>query len=143
MKIIKISWVLLICLFTSVNSVAAKSVAIQIDRYMAVADQPSLSQRNPLEQILQIHFPKSVNTTNQAIRYLLRYSGYSLASIQKLSKPVREMLDLPLPLVDRKLGPITLRAALEVLAGHAFKLVVDPVHRVISFKLKEQYEHYE
>lgn len=144
MKIIRLNWILMISLFIGIYSVVVQAKRItQIDRYMVVLNQPLYAQEKPLEQILQIHFPINVNTINQAIWYLLMHSGYNLASIKKQSKTVREMLDLPLPLVDRRLGPITLRAALEVLAGHAFKLAVDPVHRVISFKLKEEYKRYE
>ncbi len=44
------------------------------------------------------------------------------------------MFALPLPAVHRSLGPMTLRDALKTLAGPAFNLVQDPVHRLITFE---------
>ena len=49
-----------------------------------------------------------------------------------------ELLDLPLPEAHRTLGPLPLRTALAILAGPAFRLVEDPVHRLISFERCEQ-----
>ena len=41
---------------------------------------------------------------------------------------------LPLPEVHRQLGPMSLQQALETLAGPAFQLVEDPVHRLVAFE---------
>jgi type IV pili sensor histidine kinase/response regulator len=116
---------------------------IKIGRYLTMARHPLKAQQDLLSQTIQVRFSRNVKTIGQAMRYLLQYSGYSMCSIKKQPKTVREMLNLPLPLVDRQLGPITLREALRVLVGCSFKLIVDPVHRIISFKLRNKYKYYE
>jgi len=70
------------------------------------------------------------------MRYILRFSGYSLVDYKNLPREVQAMVALPLPQVDRKLGPVSLQEGLLTLAGDSFGLLVDPVHRLISFRLK-------
>ncbi|MGH8490231.1 MAG: FimV/HubP family polar landmark protein, partial [Gammaproteobacteria bacterium] len=50
------------------------------------------------------------------------------------------LLGWPLPAVHRTLGPMRLDEALKTLAGPAHYLVVDPVHRLVSFELREPYQ---
>jgi len=47
---------------------------------------------------------------------------------------------LPLPKVHHSLGPITLTQALSTLAGSPWRLVVDPIHRLISFQLPDYFQ---
>jgi type IV pili sensor histidine kinase/response regulator len=44
------------------------------------------------------------------------------------------LFGLPLPEAHRALGPMPLRLALTTLAGPAFVLVEDSVHRLVSFE---------
>jgi type IV pili sensor histidine kinase/response regulator len=88
-----------------------------------------------------VEFPVSVVTIGQAVHYLLQPSGYRL-SPQGTSEPIREtLLDLPLPEPHRALGPMPLKTALETLAGPAFRLVEDPLHRLVSFERCEARGH--
>ncbi|MES9958703.1 MAG: hypothetical protein ABW086_16795, partial [Sedimenticola sp.] len=68
------------------------------------------------------------------VRYLLQRSGYRLAATESTAPETLALFALPLPVVHRHLGPMTLREALETLAGPAFHLVQDPVHRLITFE---------
>jgi type IV pili sensor histidine kinase/response regulator len=45
-----------------------------------------------------------------------------------------DLLGFPLPEAHRSLGPMSLQHALETLAGPAFRLVEDPLHRLVSFE---------
>ena len=67
---------------------------------------------------------------------LLADQGYRLGStdsgIQK--EQLRDLFSLPLPKVHRQLGPMTLKDALETLAGPAWLLVEDPAKRIVSFE---------
>jgi type IV pili sensor histidine kinase/response regulator len=49
------------------------------------------------------------------------------------------VLALPLPAVLREHGPVTVQAGLETLAGPTYCLVVDHVHRLVSFELIPRY----
>jgi len=119
--------------------VAAEEV--QVGRYATVAALPTAEQIELLSAIVNMAFPASIVTVGQAVRYLLQPSGYRLSS-QGTSEPIREtLLNLPLPEPHRALGPMPLKTALVTLAGPAFRLVEDPVHRLVSFERCEPKGH--
>ncbi|MCB1871754.1 MAG: hypothetical protein KDI49_07080, partial [Gammaproteobacteria bacterium] len=75
-----------------------------------------------------------IQTLGEAVRYLLQRSGYRLAKIESTGPDTVTLFALPLPVVHRSLGPMTLRDALKTLAGPTFNLVQDPVHRLVTFE---------
>ena len=117
-------------------SINAWSANIAIGRYLSVPLQAKLEQRHLLSQTIQIHFPNNVRTLGQAINFSLQFTGYRLVTHDHLSPTTMKLLTLPLPEVNRILGPISLQQALLTLAGPAFSLLIDPVHRLISFRKK-------
>lgn len=123
----------------SVNTGFASNVT-QINRYATVDNKPLASQINPLLTVQQIHFPQKVHSVGEALNYWLQYSGFALVPDEQLSLALKDVLQQPLPQVDRNLGPLTVQDGLEVLVGqNVFSLVQDPLHRKISFKLKPAY----
>ena len=114
---------------------------VQVSRYVTVAALPAAEQTELLLAIVDVAFPTSAVTVGQAVEHLLQPSGYRL-SPQGTAEPVREaLLNLPLPEPHRVLGPMPLQTALETLAGPAFRLVEDPVHRLVSFERCERKGH--
>ena len=111
----------------------------QIGRYLATPNQPLLRQADLLTQTFQIRFPSSVKTISDAANYLLQFSGYSLVTENNLIPEARQLMTLPLPQADRNLGPLSLKDGLLTLVGNPFGLLVDPVHRLISFRLLPDY----
>lgn len=111
----------------------ANAAEVTVARYSTVQRAPSLAQRDPLAAPVFSVLPASVTRIGEAIETLLGPSGYRLAS-----PFAAELLDLPLPEAHRTLGPLPLRTALAILAGPAFRLVEDPVHRLISFERCDQ-----
>jgi len=112
----------------------ASAEEVQIGRYATVRAVPTLAEANLLSAMVRVQFPASVATVGQAVDHLLQPSGYRLAS-ETVADPSRvDLLGLPLPEPHRVLGPMPLQAALETLAGSAFRLVEDPVHRLVSFE---------
>ncbi|HFL2715768.1 TPA: hypothetical protein ACGWTM_002956 [Legionella pneumophila] len=109
----------------------------QINRYATISNKPSAAQINPLSAIKQVHFPKDVQTIEQALEWWLKYTGFSLVSIEKRPESLVAVLKQPLPQVDRTLGPMTIKEGLEVLVGQqTFLLVEDPLQRQVNFSLK-------
>ena len=107
----------------------------QVGRYQTVMLQPTVEQLDLLSSMVELELPEQINTVGQAITYLLDGSGYRLLSA-KLAEPYRVFLfGFPLPKVQRQLGPLSLRQALELLGGPAFRLVIDPVYRLVTFEL--------
>jgi type IV pili sensor histidine kinase/response regulator len=95
----------------------------------------SEEQLDLLSGTLELELPQEITTVGQAISYLLEDSGYRLLSA-KLAEPYRVgLFAMPLPEAQRRLGPLSLRQALELLSGPAFRLAIDPVYRLVTFEL--------
>jgi type IV pili sensor histidine kinase/response regulator len=107
---------------------------VQVGRYSLLSAEPTEAQTDLLATTVTVHFPAQIQTVGESIRYLLRRSGYRLADAVALAPETTDLLALLLPAVHRHLGPITVRRALETLAGSTFNLVQDPVHRLIAFE---------
>jgi len=120
-----------ICLVASVNLQASD---IQTGRYSMVSAAPTQAQSELLEATVAVQLPARIQTIGETVRYLLQRSGYRLAATESTEPETLALFALPLPAVHRHLGPMTLREALETLAGPTFQLVQDPVHRLITFE---------
>lgn len=121
--------------------VAANAMAgsvTQLGRYLIVKNQATTEQQDLLTQVFQIHFPKNIKTVGEATRFLLKTSGYSLV---KQSEPSNQdyILNWPLPEIQRDFGPMSLQEGLKTLAGNTYQLLIDPIHRLVSFRLKNIY----
>lgn len=111
----------------------------QVGRYSSIENTPTISQKNPLLAISQFKFNARIKTVGQALTQVLQDTGYSLVYENQLPVSVRDVLLKALPITQRELGPISVSDALRVLIGdQVFNLVVDPVHRLITFKLKNK-----
>lgn len=122
-----------------VNPVLA---ATTIGRYLTVEDKPKAAQVDLLSQTIQVRFPQNIQTIGDALQYVLRYSGYSLADTTKQSPALKNTLTKPLPLIDRNFGPMPLKDALITLAGPAFSLLQDPLNREVNFSVKPSFNKY-
>lgn len=106
-------------------------------RYSSTSVGPTIAQRNPLMAIGQWQFAPAVHTVGKAITQVLMNTGYTLVPPAQQSVAVKDTLTKPLPLPDRKLGPMRVQTALRVLMGMSvFQLIVDPLHRLVNFKVK-------
>jgi type IV pili sensor histidine kinase/response regulator len=105
-----------------------------IARYSEVSLLPSETQRDPLLLPVQTSVPDELARIGDVVEWVLNPSGYRLAPALNAMPERAMLLALPLPVVHRSLEGLPVRAALQTLAGSAFRLVEDPVHRVISFE---------
>ena len=113
-------------------SPALHAAEMQVARYSVLRTLPTPEQLDPLAAHVTVRFPESVQTLGQAVQHLLQDSGYRLARPSTAASAT--LLELPLPGVQRSLGPVTLRQALAVLGGPVFRLVQDPLHRLVAFE---------
>ncbi|THB67716.1 MAG: hypothetical protein D6B27_04060 [Gammaproteobacteria bacterium] len=124
---------------TTTLSVSGNAADLKVGRYSKIQPVASKQQKDPLSVIVDITFPADVVTVQDAATYLLQRSGYNLA-IGRVADPMQPtLLNLTLPQIHRRLGPITLRNGLKTLSGSAWILVEDPVARLVSFELKQEY----
>ncbi|MCV9879287.1 PFGI-1 class ICE element type IV pilus protein PilL2 [Brenneria izbisi] len=114
---------------------------VRYDRYTLVSTRPADSQRDPLNQMIDISMPQQlVRTVGDGFRYLLLESGYSLCPSTSIM--FTELLSRPLPGVQRSIGPVRLSEALQVVAGPAWRLRVDDVNREVCFILRDEYRSF-
>ena len=127
---------LVICLagICSVASVNLQASDIQVGRYSLFATTPTEAQADPLQAMITVQFPDRVRTVGDAVKHVLRQSGYRLAGTEATGPASAYLMALPLPAVHRSIGPMSLKRALETLAGPAFLLIEDPVHRLVAFE---------
>lgn len=107
-------------------------------RYTLVSVKSADAQREPLNQLIDITMPgQLVNSVGDGFRYLLFQSGYSLCG--GYGADFAELLNRPLPAIQRKIGPMRLSEALQVVAGPAWRMSVDEVNREVCFVLRDAY----
>ncbi|AQY65610.1 PFGI-1 class ICE element type IV pilus protein PilL2 [Pseudomonas veronii] len=105
---------------------------LRYGRYTLVSTEPTTEQRNLLAQIVDVSIPSNLNpSVQEAMHYVLQRSGYSLCPA---AEPVKILFTRPLPAAHYRLGPISLRNALQVLAGPAWQLTTDVVSRSVCFE---------
>ena len=123
-----------------VSSNAFASDYTQTNRYTKIENVVSHAQANPLKVVVNTDLPQSVVSVRDAMEFLLMRSGYVLASDDVLSEEAISMLRLQLPAIQRRIEHVTLDLSLSMLAGNAFDLVVDPIHRKVAFTVKPEFQ---
>lgn len=120
---------LLLFIFNGVTAASqGMPEVVRYDRYLLVSTSP---QQPPLEQLTALSVPPGFHpTVGEALQYLLRNSGWSLC----LADARRAQLyGLPLPLSQYNTGPLRLKAALQLLAGPAWRMTADENRREVCF----------
>jgi len=112
----------------------------QIGRYTSVSNTASYAQQNLLAAEIKVQFPDQVTSLKQAFEQLLDNSGYRLAQ-DGLDPDIAVLYEQSLPGVHRWMGPVTLREALQTLAGESWHLQENPVDRTVTFLLDESQRH--
>ena len=113
-------------------SVTQNIPVVRYNRYTLVEVGATAQQQDLLSQTIDVSIPAlaSQNTSvMDAMRYVLLNSGYQLCADERISV----FQSFPLPLAHRQLGPITLKEALNILAGPGWQMQVDHQHRVVCF----------
>ena len=119
---------------------SARSGASQIryDRYTLISTKPKRDQLQLLDQIIDLRIADALSPSiHQAMTYALRHSGYQLCSA---TGHVGELFAHPLPASQYRLGPISVRDAMQMLAGPAWEMQVDEFARRICFSVRPAYQ---
>lgn len=103
-------------------------------RYTLVSARPTLEQRQPLLQMVEVSIPPALHSdVGEALRHVLQRSGYSLCPDVP---PQALLFSRPLPAVHYQIGPMALIDALTILGGPAWELSVDPLNRSVCYALR-------
>ena len=109
----------------------AAQVFLRQSRYTLIELRPELQQQDLQQQIIDLRIPASAPTTvGDAMRYVLRQSGYRLC---EGDPALANLWALPLPAAHLQLGPLPLNQTLQLLAGSAWRLSVDERARQVCF----------
>jgi len=126
-------------LLPSMTTAAPIDSDARVGRYVTAHLGVDAAQSDPLAVVVRVTFAPSITTVGEALDHLLLRSGYAMASLDASDPNLPVLLTRPLPQVHRRLGPVRLKEALEVLAGSAWSLTIDPVNRLISYELAPEY----
>lgn len=111
----------------------------RIGRYTTVANHATQAQIDPLMAVAQYKFSPRVKSVGGAMNIVLENTGYALAAKDILSKEAELIMQKPLPLTNRVLGPMSVKETLEVLMGKdVFNFIKNPLNRTINFKVKPE-----
>ncbi len=126
--------------FSSFSLEVAASEQFAVDRYVRVSTVPTASQKNPLNTIVTVTFPKGkVDTVGNAARYLLGRSGYQLAKGDSVSNANhKRLLNFPLPEVQRQFELVTVIAVLDALGGPSYKPRVNHENRTVTYQRRDE-----
>lgn len=118
---------------------AVSEPQVRYGRYTLVNTAPETEQRDLMAQIIDVNIPANMKpTVRDAMQYVVNRSGYSLCGPEQ--GHVNILFTRPLPAAQYKLGPMSLRNTLQVLAGPAWQVKVDEVVRSVCFVLRPGYQ---
>ncbi len=121
------------------GAVAEKEPVVRYGRYTLVSTLPDSGQRDLMAQIIDVSIPANMHpNVRDAMQYVVDRSGYTLCSADV--GHVNILYTRPLPTAQYKLGPMTLRNTLQVLAGPAWQVKVDEVNRQVCYVLRPGYQ---
>ncbi|KPW77253.1 hypothetical protein ALP36_02706 [Pseudomonas syringae pv. coriandricola] len=118
---------------------AGQEPTVRYGRYALVNTAPQAEQRDLMAQIIDVSIPPNMHPSVQdAMQYVLSRSGYTLCP--PTTNHVNILFTRPLPSAQYKLGPMSLRNTLQVLAGPAWQVKVNEVTRGVCFVLRPGYQ---
>lgn len=133
---------ILLALVNSGSVVAVSGSEIQqmrVERYSTRILGPDHAETDLLSTIIETRFPIVIKTVGEAVTAVLKRSGYRLTTGAGTDPTAKVLLSLPLPAAHRELNPMSLNTALSTLGAPAYRLVIDLVHRLVSYELVEKY----
>lgn len=121
------------------GAVAQKEPVVRYGRYTLVSTLPESGQRDLMAQVIDVNIPANMKpNVRDAMQYVMDRTGYSLCSAD--TGHVNILYTRSLPAAQYKLGPMSLRNTLQVLAGPAWQVKVDEVNRQVCYVLRPGYQ---
>lgn len=124
---------------TPVNPFSQKTVLPAVpDRPVLHADTqgipPMLHYIDPLRGYVRMVFPDEISTVRQAVTYILEPAGYRLITNGGAPLDSDSIVDKGIPVNGRIARTVPVIDALQILAGTANTIIIDPSHKLLSFE---------
>ncbi len=123
-----------ICLL--ILSLAGPALAAEeyVGRYTITETTATSEQRFPLIQVKSLTIPRSILTNQQAVDFVLRNTGYQVATSRVRTPEDLLLMRKSLADVSRHYTNTSLLEMLNSIAGLGFTPVVDPINRLVAFE---------
>jgi len=118
----------------SPSKVDEYSGVLQVARYSVLRPEPTPSQVDLFGTTRSVVIPQNIVSVKGALEFILVESGYRLAAGPMMPSLASSLLMLPLPKAHRQFDALPFNKILQLIAGPAFTVVHDPVHRLIAFE---------
>lgn len=105
-------------------------------RYLTV--QNVVDDSYGLNKKVTLVFPENIHTIGQAVVSVLGQSDYSLLPDTQTNTDINELYKKPLTENLRSMGDTTLKNGLLSLSGRAYQLVLDPEHKLLTYKIRNK-----
>ncbi len=115
-------------------SLDAFAVEESVGRYTITDTTATAEQRFPLIQVKSLDIPRSILTNQQAVNFVLRDTGYRVATARVRTPEDLLLMGKPLAEVCRSYTNTSLMEILNSIAGLGFTPVVDPINRLVAFE---------
>ena len=135
---------MLIVFLIGVTAAYAKN-SEQINRYGWEKSRPPASHLALFKSTVKGLDLRRSETVYDALQSILPLIGYKLADFEVSDPQTPYLLDskLPISLTAKRLEKTSLISIIQAAIGHEWTIVIDPVHRLISFELQPDVaEHY-
>jgi len=103
--------------------------------YAIITDRPVATDLDQVVYVPRVHG----QTVLDGLLHILHGTGYRLADPAASDPEIERLYSQPYPENQRQIGPRELGVVLEQLAGPAWRLVEDPVNRLLSFEVRPAY----
>ncbi|HID51087.1 MAG TPA: hypothetical protein EYP41_03495 [Anaerolineae bacterium] len=110
-----------------------------INQYAVVNTDRVTAAYDVFSEVAVFEFSHNIRTTGEAISEVLTHAGYRLADASASDPYIKHLLDSPLPTLHRSIGPAAVIDILDALSGAGWTVVRDPVHRLVSFEIVEDF----
>ena len=109
----------------------------KLSGYATIVVDTNMEQKDPLSEVVSFQFTSGVTNVGQALNYVLKTTGYSLAPLDETSVEVLRLYTLPLPEVNYEFNSATVKQVMGVLVGSGYQVSVDELKRQVNVEVAD------
>lgn len=133
---------LIVAISLFITTSEASAEYLDVGRYLSLSSTVTENQQTlslaPVTHVI----PPQVISIGKAVRFLSESVGWGTVdeTLYLESDEVKTLFAHRLPMIHRDLVGVPVEEALKAIAGPAYQLVLDPVERKVSYRLRDEYK---